>query len=248
MTLVSEAVLSLSCIHARYGVVEVLHGVSLEVRRGQLVALLGANGAGKTTVLRAISGLVPPHRGSIRFMGDNISRVPAHKLPSAGLVHVPEGRRIFGTMSIKENLELGSFTLADEVERRRRLDRVFELFPILAERSRQDAVYLSGGQQQMLAIGRALMAEPKLLLLDEPSMGLAPLMVQEVMRIVGRLHESGVTILLVEQNSRLALRLADYGYVLDTGQVGLQGKASDLLHNDAIVKTYLGGRPAQAVK
>ncbi len=237
----SDAVLTVVDLHARYGAVSVLHGINLEVRRGQLVALLGANGAGKTTALRAISGLLSPHAGNVRFLNQDITRQPAHKLPHLGLVHVPEGRHIFGGMSVQENLELGSFTLTDNAQRERRLSQVFETFPILVERRRQDASFLSGGEQQMLAIGRALMAQPKLLLLDEPSMGLAPLMVKEVMKIVERLHASGTTILLVEQNSKVALKFADYGYVLDAGRVALEGKAAALLHDDAVVRTYLGG-------
>jgi branched-chain amino acid transport system ATP-binding protein len=237
----SDAVLTVVNLHARYGAVSVLHGINLEVRRGQLVALLGANGAGKTTALRAISGLLPPHAGTVRLLDQDITRHPAHKLPHIGLVHVPEGRHIFGSMSVQENLELGSFILTDNAQRERRLSEVFETFPILAARRRQDASFLSGGEQQMLAIGRALMAQPKLLLLDEPSMGLAPLMVKEVMKIVERLHANGTTILLVEQNSKVALKFADYGYVLDAGRVALEGRASELLHDDAVVKTYLGG-------
>ncbi|HEY1944972.1 MAG TPA: ABC transporter ATP-binding protein [Roseiarcus sp.] len=228
-------------LHARYGAVSVLHGINLEVRRGQMVALLGANGAGKTTALRAISGLLPPHSGTVRLLGQDITRHPAHKVPHLGLVHVPEGRHIFGGMSVQENLELGSFTLTDNAQREQRLSLVFETFPILVERRRQDASFLSGGEQQMLAIGRALMAQPKLLLLDEPSMGLAPLMVKEVMKIVERLHANGTTILLVEQNSKVALKYADYAYVLDAGRVALEGEAAELLHDDAVVKTYLGG-------
>jgi branched-chain amino acid transport system ATP-binding protein len=241
---VSHSVLSVVDLHVRYGNVPVLHGISIEVGRGQLVALLGANGAGKTTALKAISGLLPPHSGAVTLLDRDITRTPAHRLPSCGLVHVPEGRHVFGSMSVQENLELGSFTLADNTERARRLSEVFETFPVLAERRRQDASYLSGGQQQMLAIGRALMAKPMLLLLDEPSMGLAPLLVKEVMKIVDRLHANGTTILLVEQNSKIALKFADYGYVLDAGRIALEGKAADLLHDDAVVRTYLGGRAA----
>ena len=237
----SQFVLEVQNIDAHYGAVQALHGISLKVKQGQLVALLGTNGAGKTTVLRTISGLLRASRGSVRLLGDDITKRAAHTLPHSGLVHVPEGRQIFGSMTVTENLELGSFTLSDAVERQRRLDDVFSLFPILAERRRQDGSYLSGGQQQMLAIGRALMAGPKMLLLDEPSMGLAPLLVKEVMQIVERLHQGGVTILLVEQNSKVALRFADYAYVLDTGRIALQGEAHDLLKDDAIIRTYLGG-------
>lgn len=236
----SEVVLSLEKVGAHYSGIQALHNVTLEVRKGQVVALLGTNGAGKTTTLRAISGLLSPSSGSIRFLGAEISRTPAHKLPYLGLIHVPEGRRIFGGMSIRDNLILGSFSLSDDRERARRLDHVFSLFPVLSRRRDKDAAFLSGGEQQMLAVGRALMADPKLLLLDEPSMGLAPLMVKEIMRIIERLNQEGVTILLVEQNSRAALQVAHYAYVLETGNITLSGPASELAKDDAIVRAYLG--------
>ena len=240
MSAASEALLSLKGVTARYGGIEALHGIDLEVLSGQIVALLGSNGAGKSTTLRTISGLLPSG-GSIRFAGEDIARMPAHKLPHLGLVHVPEGRRVFGSMSIRDNLVLGSFTLADEAERRRRLDYVFDLFPVLARRSHGEASYLSGGEQQMLAIGRALMAKPRLLLLDEPSMGLAPLMIKEVMRIVQHLNREGVTILLVEQNSKVALGFSHYAYVIETGRISLEGLAADLAGDEAVIKAYLGG-------
>jgi branched-chain amino acid transport system ATP-binding protein len=240
----SEIVLSAENIVARYGSVEALHGVSLSVRRGQVVALLGANGAGKSTTLRALSGLVTASSGFVRFLGEDITGVPAHRLPHRGLVHVPEGRRIFGEMTIRENLDLGSFTLKDDVERRRRMDHVFEHFPILGRRQHGDARNLSGGEQQMLAIGRALMANPKILLLDEPSMGLAPQLIREVMNIVQRLNREGVTILLVEQNSKVALKFADYGYVLESGRVVLEGPGSELASNEAVISAYLGDAAA----
>ena len=239
--MVSDVVLSAENVVARYGSIEALHGISFSVRRGQVVALLGANGAGKSTTLRVLSGLLTATSGTVRFLGEDITRVPAHRLPHSGLVHVPEGRRIFGDMTIKENLDLGSFTLADDVERRRRMEHVFELFPILAQRRNQDASYLSGGEQQMLAIGRALMAGPKILLLDEPSMGLAPQLVKEVMNIVQRLNQEGVTILLVEQNSKAALKFATYGYVLETGHIVLEGTGHELANDDAVISAYLGG-------
>ncbi|CDX32610.1 leucine/isoleucine/valine transporter subunit; ATP-binding component of ABC superfamily [Mesorhizobium plurifarium] len=237
----TDIVLAADRIVARYGSIEALHGVSLAIRRGQIVALLGANGAGKSTTLRTLSGLIAASSGSVRFLGEDITRVPAHRLPQRGLVHVPEGRRIFGDMTIRENLDLGSFTLTDDAERRRRLDHVFELFPILAKRHNGDARNLSGGEQQMLAIGRALMAAPKVLLLDEPSMGLAPQLIKEVMNIVQRLNREGVTILLVEQNSKVALKFADYGYVLKGGRIVLEGRGTDLANDDAVVSAYLGG-------
>lgn len=239
-----DIVLAADRIVTRYGATQALHGVSLSVERGQIVALLGANGAGKSTTLRTLSGLIPASSGSVRFLGEDITRLPAHHLPHRGLVHVPEGRRIFGDMTIKENLDLGSFTLADDVERRRRLDHVFELFPILAHRRNGDARNLSGGEQQMLAIGRALMAAPKVLLLDEPSMGLAPQLIKDVMTIVQRLNREGVTILLVEQNSKVALKFADYGYVLKAGRIVLEGSGSDLANNESVINAYLGGAAA----
>ncbi len=235
-----ETVLRLDKVDAFYGQVHALRGVSMEVRLGQVVTLLGANGAGKSTTLRMISGLVPCAAGRIEFLGRDITRTAAHLTPHMGLIHVPEGRRIFKGMTVRENLELGSFTLADEAERRRRLDHVFALFPLLKERQHRDAAYLSGGEQQMLAIGRALMAGPKLLLLDEPSMGLAPRLVAEIMRIIKRLNESGTTILLVEQNTKAALRHADYGYVLETGRIILEGDAASLSRDENVTKAYLG--------
>ncbi|MDT7950468.1 MAG: ABC transporter ATP-binding protein [Acetobacteraceae bacterium] len=236
-----EPVLSVTGLDAHYGVVQALHGISLEVRAGQVVTLLGANGAGKSTTLRALSNMIPVTAGTVRFAGEDITGVPCHRLPFMGLVHVPEGRRIFGGMSIAENLALGGFTATREAERRRRMEHVYSLFPVLAERRHKDAGNLSGGEQQMLALGRALMAAPKLLLLDEPSMGLAPLMVKEIMRIVGVLNAEGVTILLVEQNSKAALKLAQYGYVLETGTVAFQGPAAALAGSDQVVRAYLGG-------
>ena len=236
----SEEVLRLEGVDTFYGQIHALRSVSLSVRQGQVVALLGANGAGKSTTLRTISGLTAPRAGRVTFMGEDITRTPAHLLPHRGLVHVPEGRRIFKGMTVRENLELGSFTLADEAERRRRMERVFDIFPVLKDRQRRDASFLSGGEQQMLAMGRALMAGPRLLLLDEPSMGLAPRLVQEIMRIVQRLNEAGATILLVEQNTKVALRRADYGYVLETGRIILEGEAERLRRDDTVVKAYLG--------
>lgn len=236
----SEILLSVKAMDGGYGSIKALHGMNLDVRQGQVVCLLGANGAGKSTTLRTISGLIRSTAGSIRFLGEDITRVPAHTLPYMGLVHVPEGRRIFGEMSIKDNLELGGFTLKDGVEKRRRMDQVFDLFPVLAKRRDKDAVFLSGGEQQMLAIGRAMMAGPKLLLLDEPSMGLAPLMIKEVLRIVKQLNDEGTTILLVEQNSKLALKFAHYGYVLETGRITTEGTPDELLGDGAMVRAYLG--------
>ncbi len=222
----TETVLELADVQTYYGHIHALRGVNLSVRQGQVVALLGANGAGKSTTLRTISGLVPARSGRIVFEGADITRQRAHLTPRMGLIQVPEGRRIFKGMSVRENLELGSFTLADEAERQSRLARVFSTFPVLEARQRSDASQLSGGEQQMLAIGRALMAGPRLLLLDEPSMGLAPRLVREIMRIIRRLNEAGTTILLVEQNTKVALQIAHYGYVLETGRIVAQGDAA----------------------
>ena len=236
----SETVLTLENVETYYGKIHALRGISLSVQQGQIVTLLGANGAGKSTTLRTISGLVRCAKGRVVFLGEDITRVNPHDIVRRGLIQIPEGRRIFKGMSIQENLELGSFTLKDDAERRRRMDRVFEIFPILQQRRNQDASLLSGGEQQMLAMGRGLMTEPKLLLLDEPSMGLAPFLVQEIMRIIRRLNEDGVTILLVEQNAKVALKLADYGYVLETGHIVMENDAASLQQDESIIKAYLG--------
>lgn len=236
----SEKVLEISGIETYYGKIHALRGISFSVRPGEIVALLGANGAGKSTTLRTISGLNRPARGTITFMGEDITGKPPHDIVEMGLIHVPEGRRIFKGMTIQENLELGSFTLKDDVERKRRMEHVYEIFPVLRERRHRDSALLSGGEQQMLAMGRALMAETKLLLLDEPSMGLAPFLVQEIMKIIKRLNGEGVTILLVEQNAKAALKLADFGYVLETGEIVVKGAADALQQDESIVKAYLG--------
>ncbi len=237
----SEAVLRLEAVETYYGEIHALRGIGFEVREGQVVALLGANGAGKSTSLRTISGLVPARRGKVTFLGQDITRMPAHRIAQLGLVHVPEGRRIFKGMTIEENLDLGGFTVLDAEERRRRREAAYAMFPILAERRHRDSSLLSGGEQQMLAIARALMARPRLLLLDEPSMGLAPILVQEIMRTIRRLNDSGTTVLLVEQNARAALRLAHYGCVMETGRIVLADEAAALRANEALTKAYLGG-------
>ncbi len=236
----TETVLKLHRVETYYGRIHALRGVSLTVQKGQIVALLGANGAGKSTTLKTISGLVKCASGSIEFMGRDISRDPAHDIVRSGLIHVPEGRRIFKGMTIRENLDLGSFTLKDDRLRQQRIDQVFALFPILKERQNLDAGLLSGGEQQMLAMGRALMSDIRLLLLDEPSMGLAPFLVQEIMRVIRQLNDEGVTILLVEQNAKSALKLADYGYVLETGHIVMEGDGQTLQQDESIVKAYLG--------
>ncbi|MCU1588335.1 MAG: transporter related protein [Frankiales bacterium] len=232
------SLLELTDVVVRYGAVEALKGISLAVDEGQVVTLLGANGAGKTTTLRTISGLHAPAGGSICLDGQPLGGLPAHEIAALGISHVPEGRRVFPRMSVIENLEMGAYL--DRKHFKEDVDRVFGLFPRLAERRTQDGGTLSGGEQQMLAIGRALMSRPRLLLLDEPSMGLAPLIVQTIFEIIKQVNDDGVTVLLVEQNAAQALRLADRGYVLETGTMAMEGKASDLLVDDRVRKVYLG--------
>lgn len=236
----SNPILEIDNLETHYGKIHALRGISLSVDSGEIATLLGANGAGKSTTLRAISGLIRATSGTIRYMGEDITKMPAHDIVKKRLIHVPEGRKIFKGMTITENLELGSFTLDDDVERKRRMDHVFEIFPVLQERRNRDAAFLSGGEQQMLAMGRSMMTNPNLLLLDEPSMGLAPFMVQEIMKIILRLNKEGVTILLVEQNAKVALKLADHGYVIETGKIVIRGDAKTLQQDESIVKAYLG--------
>jgi branched-chain amino acid transport system ATP-binding protein len=238
----SEAVLRIDGLQTYYGKIHALRGISLSVQKGQIVTLLGANGAGKSTTLKTISGLVRSAAGKITFLGKDITTAPPHDIVRMGLIHAPEGRRIFKGLSVQENLDLGGFTnVQDKAGKERRLQYIFELFPILFERRRQDSALLSGGEQQMLAIGRALMTEPKLMLLDEPSMGLAPFLIQAIMKIIRKLNEQGTTILLVEQNAKVALKLADYGYVLETGKIVIEGDGATLRQDESIVKAYLGG-------
>jgi len=236
----SNTILEIENLETHYGKIHALRGISFSVKAGEIVTLLGANGAGKSTTLKAISGLIRATSGTIRYMGEDITKTPAHDIVKMGLIHVPEGRKIFKGMTILENLELGSFTLEDDVERKKRMDHVFQIFPVLEERKNSDSAFLSGGEQQMLAMGRSMMTNPKLLLLDEPSMGLAPFLVQEIMKIIVRLNKEGVTILLVEQNAKVALKLADSGYVLETGKIVIQGDATTLRQDESIVKAYLG--------
>ncbi|HHB75839.1 MAG TPA: ABC transporter ATP-binding protein [Desulfobulbus sp.] len=236
----TETVLELRDVETYYGRIHALRGISCTVRAGQIVTLLGANGAGKSTTLRTISGLNRARHGVITFLGEDITKKAPHEIVEMGLIHVPEGRRIFKGMTILENLGLGSFTLKDEKERKKRMAHVFDIFPVLHERRNRDAALLSGGEQQMLAMGRALMTRPRLLLLDEPSMGLAPFLVKEIMRIILRLNRDGVTILLVEQNARVALQLAEHGYVLETGKIVIRGNAETLRNDESIIKAYLG--------
>ncbi|OJX47643.1 MAG: ABC transporter ATP-binding protein [Devosia sp. 66-22] len=236
----SDIILKLEGIASAYGKIDAVKGIDLEVARGQIVTLLGANGAGKTTTLKTISGIVRAKTGRVLFEGQDITSMPAHIIARAGVVHVPEGRHVLRGLSVRENLELGAFTVKDATLRRDRLDQVFAQFPILKTRANSDGSLLSGGEQQMLAIGRALMHGPKIMLLDEPSMGLAPKLVLETMKIVKRLNETGTTILLVEQNARLALKLAHFGYVLESGEIRLKGEASQLRSDPSIVQAYLG--------
>jgi branched-chain amino acid transport system ATP-binding protein len=236
-----RVVLKLTGIVAGYGKIRVLNGIDLEIRAGQIVALLGANGAGKTTTLKTISGLVRATAGSVVFEGQDITRLKVHEISRIGLVHVPEGRRILRGLSVRENLELGGFSVRDSTLRHRRMQEVFRLFPVLDRHQHRDGSHLSGGEQQMLAIGRALMHGPKVLLLDEPSMGLAPKLVLHTMEIIKHLNKEGTTILLVEQNARLALKVAHYGYVLENGDIRMQGTADILRTDKSIVEAYLGG-------
>jgi branched-chain amino acid transport system ATP-binding protein len=236
----SETILRVEEIHTYYGAIEALKGISLEVGEREIVTLIGSNGAGKTTTLRSINGLNHPRRGKIVFEGDDVTRTPPHEVVRRGISQSPEGRKLFPRMSVTENLEMGAFQRRDRVEMGEDMDRVFSLFPRLAERKSQKAGTMSGGEQQMLAIGRALMARPKLLLLDEPSMGLAPILVEKIFGIVKEINEQGTPILLVEQNALMALDVADRGYVLETGKVALANDAAALRRDEQVRKTYLG--------
>ena len=237
----AEAFFALRNLRVFYGRVEALKGISLEVDQGAIVTLIGANGAGKSTALRTISGLVHPASGEIIFQGKRIDSLSPQDVVRGGIAHVPEGRRVFPFMTARENLNMGAFRRKDKEEIRKNLEGVFDHFPVLRERRNQRAGSLSGGEQQMLAIGRALMSQPTLLLLDEPSLGLAPLMVKEVGRIIGQINQRQVGIILVEQNAHMALRIAHKGYVLETGSIALEGPASDLIDNEHVRKAYLGG-------
>lgn len=237
----SDNLLRIEGLTTSYGPVEVLHNVSIDINEGELVAIVGANGAGKTTLLRTISGLHKCHSGNIAFASNDITNGAAHTIMRNGICHVPEGRQVFAPLSVDDNLRLGGYALRKDSEWvESEIERIYTLFPILKEKHQQEAGTLSGGQQQMLAIGRALLGRPKLLLLDEPSMGLAPLLVEEIFRIVQELNSKGVTILLVEQNARMALTVANRGYVLETGQIITSAPASELLNDEAVRKAYLG--------
>jgi branched-chain amino acid transport system ATP-binding protein len=233
-------ILELSDVHTYYGSIQALKGISLNVREGEIVTLLGANGAGKSTTLRSINGLNRPRHGTIRFQGRDITTVPAHEIVKRGIAQSPEGRRLFPRMSVTENLEMGAFQRSDRAGIREDMERVFELFPRLRERRNQHAGTMSGGEQQMCAIGRALMARPKLLLLDEPSLGLAPIFVERIFEIIKTINDQGTSILLVEQNALMALDAANRGYVLETGRIVLADQAEALKTNEEVRKTYLG--------
>lgn len=234
------AMLEIKDLEVCYGVIRAIKGISFEVNQGEVIALIGANGAGKTTILHTITGLVPAKSGSILFEGKELTKTPAHKIVSMGMAHVPEGRRIFQQLSVLENLKLGAYTRKDKNEISQSLKMVYERFPRLEERKNQVAGTLSGGEQQMLAMGRALMSKPRIILMDEPSMGLSPLLVTEIFDIIKVISESGTTVLLVEQNAKKALSIADRAYVLETGNITLSGKASDLMNNESVQKAYLG--------
>ena len=227
-------------LHAYYGHIHALKGISLNVNKGEIVTLIGANGAGKSTMLNTTSGLLKPRQGSIRLNGEELTRFPAHAIVAKGVVQVPEGRRVFGRLTVTENLEMGAYTSRRQELNRDNMERVFTLFPKLAERRKQVSGTLSGGEQQMLAMGRALMANPSVLLLDEPSMGLAPVLVDSIFDTIRELHASGTTILLVEQNARIALQVATRGYVLQTGVIALSDTSENLRRNEMVRKLYLG--------
>jgi len=232
--------LNIENLHVYYGVIEAIKGVNFHVDEGEVISLIGANGAGKTTILHAITGLVPSKNGTITFKGKNLLRTPAHRIVSLGIAHVPEGRRVFGELSVYTNLRLGAYTRKDKNEIEETLEIVYKRFPRLEERKNQLAGTLSGGEQQMLAIGRALMSRPKIILMDEPSMGLSPLYVSEIFDIIGQIKESGTTVLLVEQNAKKALSIADRAYVLETGRIVLEGSGAELMDNESVKKAYLG--------
>ncbi len=235
------AMLKVENLSVHYGVIQAVKDVSFDVNEGEVVSLIGANGAGKTSILRTISGLVRPSSGEINFLGIDIQKAATRKIVASGLSQVPEGRHVFPGLTVLENLEMGAFLSNNREENLARLKRVFERFPRLEERKNQDAATLSGGEQQMLAMGRALMSQPKLLLLDEPSMGLAPIFIQEIFDIIQDIQKQGTTVLLIEQNAKKALSIADRGYVLETGKIVLSGTGKELLASDEVQKAYLGG-------
>ena len=234
------AMLSVNNLQVHYGMIQAIKDVSFEVNQGEVIALIGANGAGKTTILHTISGLLQPTKGSIIFEGQDITKIPAHKIVSLGMAHVPEGRRVFAQLTVLENLRLGAYTRKDKNEMEETLKMIYQRFPRLEERKNQISGTLSGGEQQMLAMGRALMSHPKIILMDEPSMGLSPIFVEEVFHIIRDISAEGTTVLLVEQNAKKALTIADRAYVLKTGNIILQGDAKKLMNDESVKKAYLG--------
>lgn len=235
------AMLEVKNLEVYYGMIQAIKGISFEVNEGEVISLIGANGAGKTTTLHAVTGLIAPRAGQIIFEGKDITKVPGHKLVSMGIAHVPEGRRVFAQLSVYENLKLGAFTRKDKNEIEETLQHIYARFPRLKERKNQLAGTLSGGEQQMLAMGRALMSKPRIILMDEPSMGLSPIYVNEIFNIIKEVSKAGTTVLLVEQNAKKALSIADRAYVLETGKIVMAGDAKELMNDDSIKKAYLGG-------
>lgn len=240
MSEMKELALSIKGLRVKYGAIEALKGIDIEVREGEVVALLGANGAGKTTTLRKISGIIEAAEGSIMFYGQDITKMEADKIAKLGIAQSPEGRQIFRDLTVEENLKIGAFTVKDPNEIFKNFERVYKYFPVLRERKDQMASTLSGGEQQMLAIGRALMSSPKILLLDEPSLGLAPLIVQDIMNIVKEIREEGTTVIIVEQNASQTLKIADYAYVIELGKINTHGKAEKLRNDPKLIEAYLG--------
>jgi len=234
------AMLEVKDIEVYYGVIQAIKGISFEVNQGEVIALIGANGAGKTTTLQTITGMLTPKKGSVLLEGQDITKIPGHKIVSMGMAHVPEGRRVFSQLSVLENLKMGAYTRKDKAEIEESIQMVYKSFPRLEERKNQAAGTLSGGEQQMLAMGRALMSKPRLICMDEPSMGLSPIYVDEIFRIIREISAAGTTVLLVEQNAKKALSIADRAYVLETGNIVLSGDAKELMNNEDIKKAYLG--------
>ena len=232
--------LEIKDLFVSYGMMEVLHGISLNVQTGELVSVIGPNGAGKTTLIKTIMGLVQPKSGAVLYDGQDISHIPAHKRAEMGIGYVPEGRHVFGRLTVEENLAIGAYSSKDKEKLKKNIEMVYDIFPRLGERREQLARTMSGGEQQMVAMGRALMSHPKTILMDEPSMGLSPLLVKEIFDIIVTLRKRGITVLLVEQNAKMALSIADRAYVLETGKITMEGKASDLLHDEKVRKAYLG--------
>lgn len=234
------SMLEIKDLEVYYGMIQAIKGVSFDVNEGEVIALIGANGAGKTTILHTITGLINAQKGSVWFEGKDITKVPAHKIVSMGMAHVPEGRRVFANLTVLQNLKMGAYTRKDKTEIEQTLDSIYKRFPRLMERQNQLAGTLSGGEQQMLAMGRALMSKPKIILMDEPSMGLSPILVEEIFHIIREISASGTTVLLVEQNAKKALAIADRAYVLETGNIVLSGDAKEMMNKDSIKKAYLG--------